>query len=237
MALTVDELILQASILTEKTDASTNPNMVYKPSNISNKALDPSFFTGHNTKIVNAINLLAKHVKSLDTAVLNMLNKTNGVMLNIDDYNNLHVWKNTQELMGKNTLIEGIENILNGNRQSHVLGLKPEDIGKVLSVDTDENGDLITRAIDLAMDGPISSLDVSYNNESKPELTNVSDALDFLMTKTGKPIDWSIIENKPQVPNGLVLTDDALVMREDDQDISKVMITSDEDINNIVGSL
>lgn len=239
MALTTEQLVLQAAILSDKTDSNTNPNMVFKSTTTLNKALDPSYFTGNNTKIVNAINLLAKQNKSVELIVTNMIDKTNSVLLDTSDTTNQMIWSTTQSLMGKNTIIEGIKNILEGNRQSQILGLKQEDIGKVLSVGTNESGELVAKAIDLVVSGgPVAASDVSYTNESKPELTTVSDVLDYLLiNNTPSSIDWSIIENKPVIPNKLELTNEALIMREDDQEISKVLLTDTEDINNIIGSL
>ena len=67
MALTDQEKVLQAGILAEKTDTTTNPNMVYSTAGAANKGLNPAYFTGNNTKIVNAMNATYKqtldHVK------------------------------------------------------------------------------------------------------------------------------------------------------------------------------
>mgnify|MGYP003296124153 CR=1 FL=1 len=48
MALTTEELLLQMQILTEKTDESTNPNMIYKKSKALNKGLNPEYYSGNN---------------------------------------------------------------------------------------------------------------------------------------------------------------------------------------------
>lgn len=239
MALTVEELVLQMSILSDKTDSATNPNMVYKSATALNKALDPSIFTGNNTKIVNAINMVAKKTNNLDTTITGLLDKFNPIILDTNISTNQAIWEATQGLMAKDTIIEGIKHILEGNRQEQILGLKAEDIGKVLSIARDEHGNLITKAIDMiAGGGPVNALNVEYSNESKPEFTNVSDALDYILAnQTEVNVDWDSILHKPMIPNGLVMTEEALVMREDEKDISQVPLTSPEDINNIIGSL
>lgn len=239
MALTVEELVLQMSILSDKTDSVTNPNMVYKPAAALNKALDPSIFTGNNTKIVNAINMVAKKTNNLETTITSLMDKYNNILLDTSAGSNQAIWEATQGLMAKDTIIEGIKHILEGNRQEQILGLKAENIGKVLSIAKDEQGNLVTKAIDMiAGGGPIKALNVEYSNESKPELTNVSDALDYILAnQTEVNVDWDSILHKPMIPNGLVMTEEALVMREDEKDISQVPLTSPEDINNIIGSL
>lgn len=238
MALTVEELVLQMSILSDKTDSATNPNMVYKSATALNKALDPSIFTGNNTKIVNAINMIAKKTNSLDTTITSLLDKFNPIILDTNISTNQTIWETTQGLMAKDTIIEGIKHILEGNRQEQILGLKAEDIGKVLSIARDEQGNLITKAIDMIAGGSVNALNVGYSNESKPELTNVSDALDYILANQVEVnVDWDTIMNKPMVPNKLVITEEALVMRENENDISQVLLTSPEDINNIIGSL
>ena len=57
MALTVEEKVLQAGILAEKTDETTYPNMVYNCIASKSTGLNPEYFTRYNTKVVSAINL------------------------------------------------------------------------------------------------------------------------------------------------------------------------------------
>ena len=68
MAMTDEELLLQMNILTTATE--NNENMKYRANAALNKGLNPEFFTGNNTKIVNAINKLASEVNALETAVV-----------------------------------------------------------------------------------------------------------------------------------------------------------------------
>lgn len=238
MALTTEQLILQMSILSDKTDPATNPNMVYKPATALNKALDPSIFTGNNTKIVNAINMVANKAESNKVAVTDAINKFNNILLDTSDFTNQQIWSALQTAMGANTIIEGITRILEGKNQHQILGLQEGDIGKVLSIGKNEKGELITKAIDMISGGSVDSNNVSYSNVSLPEITNVSDALDYIIANQSPDvIDWNAITNKPNIANKLSLSEDALVMAEDDQEISRVALTTADDINNIVGSL
>lgn len=236
MALTTEQLVLQMELLTSKTDSTTNPNIIFKPSTVLNKGLDPEFFTGNNTKLVNAINKLAKSNDSTATLVATLGDKFNGILLDISDGANQVLWQNTQNLMGKDTIIEGIEHILKGNRQEQILGLKQKDVGKCLVVAESETGEgLVVKAIDSMFS---SAESIPYNNETKPELKTVKDALDFILSKQVEDvIEWDDINSKPMIANGLVLTEDALVMREDEQDISSVPLMNNDDISNILESL
>ena len=238
MALTADQLILQMSILSDKTDSNTNPHMVYKPATALNKALDPSIFTGNNTKIVNAINMIAKKGEVNTVTVTDAVAKFNNILLDTDEFANQQIWDALQKSMGANTLIEGITRILEGRTQQQILGLQEADLGKVLSVTKNEKGELITKAIDMISGGATTALNVSYSNISKPEITNVSEALDYIFAnQSPNTIDWDVINNKPQIANKIALTEEALVMSEDDQEMSRVALTTTEDINSIIGSL
>ena len=69
MAMSDEELLLQMNILASKTE--DNPNMVFKANKTLNKGLNPDYFTGQDTKIVNAINMLAETtVKVTEVAAL-----------------------------------------------------------------------------------------------------------------------------------------------------------------------
>ena len=227
MALTTEQLLLQMELLTSKTDSTTNPDLIFKPSTALNKGLDPEFFTGNNTKLVNAINKLAKSNDSTATLVATLGDKFNGILLDISDGANQVLWQNTQNLMGKDTIIEGIE---------HILKVKQNDVGKCLVVAESETGEgLVVKAIDSMFS---SAESIPYNNETKPELKTVKDALDFILSKQSEDvIEWDDINSKPMIANGLVLTEDALVMREDEQDISSVPLMNNDDISNILESL
>ena len=96
MAMTSEELLLQMNILASKTDSTTNPNMVFKSSGLLNKALDPAYFTSNNTKIVNAINMLAGNIFDADSKVTDLGNKINNILLDTGYYYNQVLWTELQ---------------------------------------------------------------------------------------------------------------------------------------------
>ena len=108
MALTDEEKVLQAGILAEKTDEATNPNMTYSSMVTSNKGLNPAYFTGNNTKIVNAINSTYKQTQIAMTTVNSFGNKINGVLLDIGTTDGLAKLEQLRTDMGHQTLIEGL---------------------------------------------------------------------------------------------------------------------------------
>lgn len=234
MALTTEQLLLQADILASKTDATTNPNMVYKALEAMNKGLNPDFFAGNKTKIVNAINTLATQNRLSSDMVQDFVNKLNGILMDTSGSVNEEVWKKVQSLMGKDTIIEGLGNILEANTQEQILGLTEADVGKVLSIEKDEAGKLRTKAIEVQI-GDIVAGNVSYHNTSHPELTNVAQAIDFLLENGGAsgPVNWNDIINKPQLADNMTLTTDALVLKSGDIDLSTIAIVNDADIDTI----
>ena len=108
MALTDEEKVLQAGILAEKTDAATNPNMVYSTSVMSNKGLNPAYFTGYNTKIVNAINSTYKQAQNSVNAVNVFGSKINGILLDTSTPDGSTKLEQLRTDMGQQTLIEGL---------------------------------------------------------------------------------------------------------------------------------
>lgn len=246
MAMSDEELLQQMNILTSKT--GSNPLMVYKPLASLNKGLDPSLFTGSDTKIVNAINILAKKVNDTIVKSDDTLNKVNEVLMDTADYTKNQIWEELKTLMGKDTIIEGLKNILDGNVQQQVLGITADDIGKVLSVIQDENGNLKTQAIDISNLGgggiveEIAANKVTYTNEAKKEITNVEGALDYLFNNmnSGSVIDsitWDKIQNPPEIAKGIELSADALILKSESGEMSSVPLVSDEDVIGIVDTL
>lgn len=108
MALTDEQKILQADILTEKTDSSTNPNMTYSTSTAKNKALNPNYFSGNDTKVVNAINATFKQAEKAIVTVDNFSSKVNEVLLDVGSTNGLAKLEQLRTDMGQQTLVEGL---------------------------------------------------------------------------------------------------------------------------------
>lgn len=105
---------------------------------------------------------------------------------------NGEMWDNLKELMEQPTIADGIQRILEGKQQEKVLGITPDDIGKILSVAQDEDGEMMVKAID-----------------------NISS----------------------KIPVGLELTDDALVMNDENGEMSSISLMTDEDVDNILNDL
>lgn len=108
MALTDEQKVLQADILTEKTDSDTNSNMTYSTSAAKNKALNPDTFSGNNSKVVNAINLTYKQAEKAITTVDNFSTKVNEVLLDVGSTSGLAKLEQLRTDMGQQTLIEGL---------------------------------------------------------------------------------------------------------------------------------
>lgn len=108
MALTDEQKVLQADILTEKTDSSTNPNMTYSTSTAKNKALNPNYFSGNDTKVVNAINATFKQAEKAIVTVDNFSSKVNEVLLDVGSTNGLAKLEQLRTDMGQQTLVEGL---------------------------------------------------------------------------------------------------------------------------------
>jgi hypothetical protein len=216
--------------------------MIYKASATLNKALNPELFSGQNSKVVNAINKLAKDFATLEAYVNSTTSKNNNVILDVHTDINAVIWEETQELMGAETIIEGINKILKGEHQHNLLGLTADDIDKVLTVAQDDEGKLITKAIPLGELGYTADA-VKYENEALPEVHTVEDAINFILTNGvgSSPgniiVDWDAIQNKPEVPNELVLSEGVLEMKSGDEVLSSIDITMDSDIEDILNDL
>lgn len=246
MALTDEELLLQVNILASKT--SDNPNMPYKTNAVLNKGLNPDYFSSNNSKIVNAINSLAADSVNTQANAKDVGLKLNSILLDIDATDNKPIWEHVQSLMGKPTIIEGLEDILTGKKQQEILGLNENDIGKFLTVDKNEDGQLIVKAMDAVLGGApvsISAEEVAYSNEEYAEISNVKDALDFLFNNKSEggitipeEIFWDDIQNKPEIPNGLSINNDKLCLNNEyGEEVSSVDLVSDSDLDVIINEL
>lgn len=234
MAMSEEDLKRQLDILTTRT--SDNPDMVYKANAALNKGLNPDYFTGNNTKIVNAINWLAEN--NVQTSELSevVANKVNELLLDTSSDANKVIWDNVKELMEMDTIIEGIQRILEGKQQDKILGITPDDIGKILSIAQAEDGEMMVKAID----NILNAGQMEYTHEEHPEISTVEGALDKLFGMQGQGINevtWDMIMNKPEVPTGLELTNESLVMKSEHGEMSEVPLMSDEDVNMLINDL
>ena len=243
MALTEEELLLQMNILATKT--SDNPNMVYKSNATLNKGLNPDYFSGNSTKLVNAINSLAAGAQVTETVSKDVAAQLNTILLDIQATDNKPIWEHVQSLMEKPTIIEGLEDILTGKHQDKILGLNIDDIGKILTVGQDEDGNPTIKAIDAILSGgPVSAENIVYNNDKHPEISNMKDAVDFLFDNNSGggvvvpgDISWEDIQDKPEIPNELSISDNKLYLQNENGTLSSVDLTVDSDIDSIVENL
>lgn len=222
MALSEEAILQQINVLTTKT--SENSEMVYKATAALNKGLNPDFFSGNNTKIVNAINKLASEINMLNNAVVNMIEKTNSVLSDVYTAENKQNWEDTKELMGHDNLIDGIKALLEGQLQDKVLNLDPIDVGKILSVSQTKSGDLQVKPITIEeINVEVSSYDVAYLNRDMKGVTSVGEALDRMH-------DDDI--------NKIVMEDDAMrVISNTEDELASVPLMCDEDLNSLITSL
>lgn len=252
MALTEEQLKLQMEILASKTDSTTNPNMVYKTNATLNKGLNPDYFTGNSTKIVNAINdLAAKANQSITNAQL-VADKVNNMLLDIDLTDNAVVWQETKDLMEKNTIIEGIKHILEGKQTDKILGLNASDKGKVLSVDVDENGDAVLKAVE-SIASSVSAVNIPYTHANVPTVKNVKTALDYVINQvlngnTGGgelgggfivgDITWDMISEKPIIGSKLSIVSNRLALLDEEGTIlSSVNMMTDKEVEDLIDSM
>lgn len=208
MALTEEQILQQINVLTTKT--SENTSMAYKANATLNKGLNPEYFSGNNTKIVNALNLLAEKNAANDLTTKTVAAKVNEILLDTTSGSGIVIWAETKELMGKDTIIEGINSILKGEKAVQILGVTEADINKVLSVAVDENGDLILKAIDQISGG--GSIE--------------------------KDITWEDILDKPEViVDSMELSEDSLSLKDGDRIISSIPLMTEADVTELIEQL
>lgn len=242
MALTEDQILQQINVLATKT--SDNPNMVYKSNATLNKGLNPEFFTGNNTKIVNAINSLALKNQANEAITQNVSEKVNQILLDTSSADGSVIWEHTKELMGANTIIEGINNILSGGVQDKLLNFTIDDAGKVLTVQIDDQGKAIAKPQSIEDMINVTIDNLLYSNSKAPSVDNVHEALDYLFNNLGQggsggtvitDVDWEDIKNKPEIANQLELDEERLVLKnEQGYILSEIQLVTDEDIHNML---
>lgn len=252
MAMSEEQLLLQMEILASKT--SDNANMPFKGNATLNKGLNPEYFSGNATKIVNAINQLASTADMAIETSQNVANKLNELLLDTNTTDNALIWDNVKGLMGKETIIEGLEQMLQGKQADKILGIKASDVNKVLTVDVDGSGKVYVKPVENMPAGdavvePPKVDEIEYLNDDVPEISNVKEALDYAVSQLAKGnfgdggtiiggITWDMIEGKPEhIVDSLVLTEDHLQLKDGASVISTVPILSDSDVEELINKL
>lgn len=141
--LTSEELILQANLLSTKTNSDTNPNMTYSTIASRNKALNPDYFTAAQTSIVNAINLIYKKNEDIDDKVTTFGNKISYTIGDVSSTEMSEKFENLKTLMGYSTLIEGLEDLY-----ANKLVSKDTVTETVKSIIAEENQSLVEKTIE-----------------------------------------------------------------------------------------
>lgn len=134
--MTLDEIIkLQAKILSARTDTSTNPNMKYSKIASKNTGLNPDYFSGNDTKIVNALNTLYKKAEDASDTAKKTKDKINEIIL--DTELNVDEWTKLKDLMNQDTIVEGLvdlyENKLPNSSGSTADYATKEDIDSIIN--------------------------------------------------------------------------------------------------------
>ena len=243
MALTDEQVLQQLNVLTEKT--SDNASMKYTKSTRTNKGLNPEKFSSYNSKIVNAINLLYTDSLKIQEDAAASTQMINDVMGSTTLTTNKTVWDSVVEILTSikpiyNNMIYASKAILTGEAISQILQVSKEDKGKLLSIDLDEENRVIIKTVPAGSGGSITSLDasaVTYSNTNITSLTNVKEAIDYMLTNNVSEINWENIKNKPDLADGLGLTDTALVLKSGEKDMSTVELMNETDVTEIVNTL
>ena len=245
MALTDEQLAIQLQVLTEKT--SDNASMTYTKSVRTNKALNPDKFSGHNSKIVNAINLLYTDSVKTQADAKTSTQILNDVLGSTLVPENETEWNSVVEILRSispsyKTMIDASKAILTGEAISQILQVSAEDKGKLLSIDLDEENNIIIKTVTAGTGsgGDITTLDasnVTYKNDNVSSLTNVKEAIDYMLNNNVSEINWENIKNKPNFVDALELTNDALLLKSGENAVSTVEIINDDDITEIVNAL
>lgn len=245
MALTDEQLAIQLQVLTEKT--SDNASMTYTKTARTNKALNPDKFSGHNSKIVNAINLLYTDSIKTQADAATSTQILNDVLGSTSVPENETEWNSVVEILQSispsyTNMIYASKAILTGEAISQILQVSAEDKGKLLSIDLDEENHVIIKTVTAGTGsgGDITTLDassVTYKNDNVSSLTNVKEAIDYMLNNNVSEINWENIKNKPNFVDALELTNDALLLKSGENAVSTVEIINDNDITEIVNAL
>ena len=109
-----DKQQVQYDVLTFKLDSTTNPKLVYKTTPNVNKGLNPKFFSGNGTKLVNILNTFAKDMKNTSDIVNKVYNTYNPVILDTATAEGKALLEKMRLATGKDTLVESVTALANG---------------------------------------------------------------------------------------------------------------------------
>ena len=168
---------VQYDVLTYKLDTNTNDKLVYKTNTTLNKGLNPSFFSGNNTKLVNILNKFYSDIKSIMGTTNAVYDKFNPIILDTTDPNNKLILNQMRTATGKDTLIESVLALAKGEIGGLAF-LNPTDAndGHVVTFDKTLNKFVLKPAA-----GEIDQNLLLFENEEAKK-----DYLDTLICKIGQ---------------------------------------------------
>lgn len=87
--------------------------------------------------------------------------------------------------------------------------------------------------------GQVTAENISYTNDNVDGITNIASAIDYLLANNNSNIifDWENMQNKPQLANGLELTDSELILKSDNDSMSSIPLMEDNDVDIIINQL
>ena len=131
---------VQYDVLTYRLDVTTNNKLVYKASKLGNKGLNPAYFSGNDTKLVNILNKFYEDIDYVKSTTTGVYSKFDPIVLDTDDPDNAAMLEAMRKATGKQTLIESILALARGEVGGLAV-LNPTDAedGFVVTFDKQQN--------------------------------------------------------------------------------------------------
>lgn len=131
---------VQYDVLTYKLDATTNDKLVYKASKLGNKGLNPAYFSGNDTKLINILNKYYEDIDYVKSTTTGVYSKFDPIVLDTDDPDNKAILEAMRKATGKQTLIESVLALAKGEVGGLAV-LNPTDAedGFVVTFDKQQN--------------------------------------------------------------------------------------------------
>lgn len=131
---------VQYDVFTYKLDTATNSKLYYRANTGSNKGLNPAYYTGNNTKLVNILNFLFKEIQKANASVNSVFTKLDPVILDVSSTENEAILEAMRKATGKQTLIESVLALAKGEVGGLAV-LNPTDAedGFVVTFDKQQN--------------------------------------------------------------------------------------------------
>ena len=168
---------VQYDVLTYKLDTTTNNKLVYKTNTVLNKGLNPDYFSGNKSKLVNILNSFYETINLTKQTVDEVYTKFNPVILDIANSTNKAILDQMRAATGKDTLVESVLALAKGEIGGLAF-LNPTDAndGHVVTFDKTLNKFVLKPAA-----GEIDQNLLLFENEEAKK-----DYLDTLICKIGQ---------------------------------------------------